>query len=469
MRFGQETPLPVCLLYAVVLASLCRYISLPYLIEKREMDQNPALVQTAPLSKQGAAPLILIHDGGGTTFSYHCLKSLHRTVYTIHNPRFYSGRVWAGGITAMAKVYVEMIRSVVPLGGSWILGGKFRAPLSRQTLSEDLVRPKAFASLEPWNSPYFFFFLFFVNSTRVRWRKSCEQTNISANIHRGWSLGGLISLEIASLLSQTANLDLLGLIMIDSICPRALNHPTQNIVPHRPFTSPHCKPEIGFLISNQLKASAKLVQDWVMPHWSSRPGPISLSSRSWTGVTDFDRSNNEEESLMAGSVSSRSSASSISSSSRDRSWGSSSTTTPAFSSDDIDDKPSPEPELPIGDYNHTEDEDDGNRSPDSSPPPPPFTILLRCDEYVPVSRSKNPDAISKVDIVRDRRLLGWDEYAPDLVQCVLSVPGHHFNLFAEENVSCPPPLSFPSGSPRHDLWRWGGPKAEILEIACRLK
>lgn len=69
--------------------------------------------------------MILIHDGGGTTFSYHCLKSLHRTVYAIHNPRFYSGRVWAGGITAMAKVYVEMIRSVLPLGGSLILGGKF--------------------------------------------------------------------------------------------------------------------------------------------------------------------------------------------------------------------------------------------------------------------------------------------------------------------------------------------------------
>ena len=88
------------------------------------MDQNPALVQVAPSSKQGAAPLILIHDGGGTTFSYHCLKPLHRNVYAIHNPRFYSGRIWAGGITAMAEVYLEMIRSVVPLGGSLILGGK---------------------------------------------------------------------------------------------------------------------------------------------------------------------------------------------------------------------------------------------------------------------------------------------------------------------------------------------------------
>jgi len=87
------------------------------------MEQNPALVQTAPSSQEDAAPLILIHDGGGTTFSYHCLPSLKRTVYAIHNPRFYSGRVWAGGIPAMAKVYLELIRSVVP-SGPLILGGE---------------------------------------------------------------------------------------------------------------------------------------------------------------------------------------------------------------------------------------------------------------------------------------------------------------------------------------------------------
>lgn len=225
--------------------------------------------------------------------------------------------------------------------------------------------------------------------------------------------------------------------MIDSICPRALNRQVQNIVPHSPFTSPHCKPEIGFLIANQLKASAKLVQDWVMPHWSSRPGPISPNPRSWTGVTAFDRFR-EDGFLTAGSLSSYGSASSVSSPGRDRSWGSSTTPSAFSSDDDMDDKLSPSSELPISNSNNNHGEDDNDGNPDSSsppPPPPPLTILLRCDEYVPVSRSKNPDAISKVDIVRDRRLLGWDEYAPNLVQCVLNVPGHHFNLFAAENVS----------------------------------
>ena len=86
------------------------------------MEQNPALVQTAPSPEQRTAPLFLIHNGGGTTFSYHRLEALHRTVYAIHNPRFYSGRAWAGCLVAMAKVYVELIRSVVR-SGPLILGG----------------------------------------------------------------------------------------------------------------------------------------------------------------------------------------------------------------------------------------------------------------------------------------------------------------------------------------------------------
>lgn len=89
----------------------------------RTMEQNPTLVQLASSSQQDAAPLILTHDGGGTTFSYHCLPPLDRTVYAIHNPRFYSGRRWANGIPEMAKVYLELIRSVVP-SGSLIVGGE---------------------------------------------------------------------------------------------------------------------------------------------------------------------------------------------------------------------------------------------------------------------------------------------------------------------------------------------------------
>ena len=227
--------------------------------------------------------------------------------------------------------------------------------------------------------------------------------------------------------------------MIDSICPHALKHQTQNIVPHSPFTSSRCKPEIGFLISNQLKASAKLVQDWVMPSWSSRPRRTPLTL---IGITAIDRLKEEEETMTATSLSSHGSSSSFSSSSGDDSRGSSTTAFAFYSDEDISHRPSSSPK-PLIEKTLNNNKDDCNRN--SGSPPPPPTILLRCNDYVPVSKSKNRNAISKVDTVRDRRLLGWDEYVPDLVQCVLDVPGHHFSLFAEENVSrfFPPPVHTP--------------------------
>lgn len=93
------------------------------------MQRNPSLVQQGPSSsRRGAIPLILIHDGGGTTFSYHCLGPLQRTVYAIHNPKFYTGRPWKGGIPAMAKVYADLIRIIVP-SGKVLLGGQSERPL----------------------------------------------------------------------------------------------------------------------------------------------------------------------------------------------------------------------------------------------------------------------------------------------------------------------------------------------------
>ena len=210
--------------------------------------------------------------------------------------------------------------------------------------------------------------------------------------------------------------------MIDSICPKAFQNRTQNIVPHGLFTSYRCKPEINFLISNQLKASAKMVEDWIMPSWSSRPY-FTFASRNWIGNTGIDQFRGG--SSIVGSVSPHGWASP---SSRDTRRGSSTTGFTFYSDDDIVDNPKPAPSI-----KNNEDESDCDVKSDL--PSLPRTILLRCHEYVPVSRSNNPEAISKVDVVRDYRLLGWDEYNSNLVQCVIDVPGHHFNLFAEENVS----------------------------------
>jgi thioesterase domain-containing protein len=70
-----------------------------------------------------AVPLVLIHDGGGTIYSYLNLGQLHRDVYAIFNPHFDDGSPWMGGIPEMAQEYAKMIRAKIGRGPI-ILGGE---------------------------------------------------------------------------------------------------------------------------------------------------------------------------------------------------------------------------------------------------------------------------------------------------------------------------------------------------------
>lgn len=88
--------------------------------------ENPSLIDEGPTRAdlgKPLAPLILIHDGGGTTFSYHCLDPLNRPVYGIHNPHLHQGGWWDGGIPAIASHYIDLLAKVLPNGGDILLGG----------------------------------------------------------------------------------------------------------------------------------------------------------------------------------------------------------------------------------------------------------------------------------------------------------------------------------------------------------
>ncbi|KAI0099776.1 Alpha/Beta hydrolase protein [Nemania sp. FL0031] len=90
------------------------------------MLENPSLIYEGPatpwLDKQ-PAPLILLHDGGGTTFSYHCLYPIGRTLYGIQNARLDEGGYWESGISGMGSHYIELIEKILPEGGDILLGG----------------------------------------------------------------------------------------------------------------------------------------------------------------------------------------------------------------------------------------------------------------------------------------------------------------------------------------------------------
>ncbi|GAM84985.1 hypothetical protein ANO11243_029880 [Dothideomycetidae sp. 11243] len=122
------------------------------------MTDSPAPRASVQLIQTGGAamPLVLIHDACGTIYTYHALSKLGRTVYGIGNPRFEKCTSWTGGIGEMAACYHAAIKQRIRRGK--ILVG-------------------------------------------------------------GWSLGGVIALEIARLFADDAAIHVHGVVLIDSPFP----------------------------------------------------------------------------------------------------------------------------------------------------------------------------------------------------------------------------------------------------------
>ncbi|KAK3685293.1 Alpha/Beta hydrolase protein [Podospora appendiculata] len=105
-------------------------------------DRNPIhQVQFAPRNQRThATPLVLIHDGGGTTFAYFTLETLRRNVWAIHNPRYSSGKAWDGGMDEMARHYIGLMKKAGITGsiiiGGWSLGGYVALVIARMLAAD---------------------------------------------------------------------------------------------------------------------------------------------------------------------------------------------------------------------------------------------------------------------------------------------------------------------------------------------
>lgn len=83
-------------------------------------------METISRSRSGKVPLVLIHDGGGTTASYHALTNLDRDVYGIENPLLHASKPWKGGIRAMARAYSALVELELGQRTSVLLGGSYK-------------------------------------------------------------------------------------------------------------------------------------------------------------------------------------------------------------------------------------------------------------------------------------------------------------------------------------------------------
>ncbi|KAH7042807.1 esterase-like protein [Macrophomina phaseolina] len=122
-------------------------------------DKNPTQIQFAPRSQRPlATPLVLVHDGGGTTFGYFSLGNLHRDVWAIHNPHFFTAEPWEGGMDEMARHYIGLIENAGISGpiflGGWSLGGFLSLAMARMLAAKPSSSRISVAGLLIIDSPF---------------------------------------------------------------------------------------------------------------------------------------------------------------------------------------------------------------------------------------------------------------------------------------------------------------------------
>jgi thioesterase domain-containing protein len=160
---------------------------------------------------------ILIHDGGGTTYPYHCLGALYRNVYGIRNPYFFSGDIFPGGLPEMGKVYADYIR--------------------------DAIKSRQFKAR----------------------RKLDGSVDILLG---GWSLGGYLTLEVAKQLQDDRKINVVGMVLIDSPYSAAAD---KDQPPAEPLDfDEDGKTRNEVLSLRSMSEAVRMLETWEPPKWTGR-------------------------------------------------------------------------------------------------------------------------------------------------------------------------------------------------------
>lgn len=160
------------------------------------------------------APIFLIHDGGGTTFTYHLLDAQGRFVYGISNPRWETGERFEGGMQEMGRIYADYIRETVRKAG-------FPAKRHRDGRFEILLG--------------------------------------------GWSLGGLLSLEVARQLVSDTRIKVTGVVMIDSVYYKGAGRLEFSAVGFQTDESGKTRTQV--LVQRAMTEARRMISSWDVPTW----------------------------------------------------------------------------------------------------------------------------------------------------------------------------------------------------------
>lgn len=164
-------------------------------------------------------PIILFHDGGGTTFTYHLLDPLGRFVYAVANPHWRSGERFEGGLEEMGRIYADYVRLAVAKPG-------FPA----------MKRPDG--------------------------RKRI--------LLGGWSLGGFLSLEVARQLAFDPAIQVTGIVMIDSPYHRRTGGSGATYSSAGFDTDEEGKTPNQILAQRAMTEARRMMPSWWIPRWEEQ-------------------------------------------------------------------------------------------------------------------------------------------------------------------------------------------------------
>jgi thioesterase domain-containing protein len=124
---------------------------------------------------------------------------------------------------------------------------------------------------------------------------------VSSNVTSflGWSFGGLLSLEIAHVLAHDPDLHVIGIIMIDSVNPKAPHNGNHSITKYELSFNDRTPPETKRLVAQSVAHLRDIIDAWQLPSWQvdetstdveKVPPTIVLRARQYV----FDKNRNKD-------------------------------------------------------------------------------------------------------------------------------------------------------------------------------
>ena len=224
----------------------------------------------------------------------------------------------------------------------------------------------------------------------------------------GWSFGGIVSLELAAELAYS-EIEIAGIIMIDTVYPKLFDDKDLEGFASIPTSVDNVRSEMRYMVARCRAQTGELLRTWTVPKFA----PRSATEPNGEVAANLHRDLRTSSSVRA---------------SRRR---------------DIRGVPSNTGDI-MGELNVPKHSRAGisqassNLDPinQSRLPRAPPVVLLRCKDYVYVQQSQDSSRICEIDAMRRYRRLGWENHDHGLVSQTRNIPGHHFNIFTFQHVSC---------------------------------